>query len=145
MRHRIVAATAAAILAITVSPAIANAGPVRIDRVQYDSPGNDTGSNPSLNAEWVVIKNFGRRAKQLRGFTVRDTAGHVYRFGRFKLRSGRSVKIHTGSGRNSRTDRYWGQDFYVWNNDGDKATLRNKNRQRVDTCSWGDGSGTTGC
>ena len=145
MRHRIVTATAAAVLAISMSPAVANAGPVRIDRVQYDSPGSDRGSNPSLNAEWVVIKNFGNRARQLRGWTLRDKAGHVYRFGTFRLRPGRSVKVHTGSGRNSRTDRYWKQDWYVWNNDGDKATLKNKSGRRADTCSWGDGPGVTGC
>ena len=145
MRHRIVTALAAAGLAISISPAAANAGPIRIDRVQYDSPGDDHGSSPSLNDEWVVRKNFGNRAKQLRGWTVRDTTGHVYRFGTFKLRTGRSVKIHTGSGANSRTDRYWRQDFYVWNNDGDKATLRNNSGTRMDTCNGGDGDGNTGC
>ena len=145
MRHRLITAIAAAGLAISLSPAVANAGPIRIDRVQYDSPGDDTGSNPSLNAEWVVLKNFGNRAKQLRGWTIRDQTGHVYRFGTFKLRPGRSVKIHTGSGTNSRRDRYWRQDAYVWNNDGDKATLKNKGGTRMDTCNWGDGDGDTNC
>jgi hypothetical protein len=30
----------------------------------------------------------------------------------------RVVKIHTGKGANSQTDRYWGRGWYVWNNTG---------------------------
>lgn len=120
-------------------------GPIRITRVSYDSPGSDTGSNASLNAEWVAIKNNGNRARQLRGWTLRDTAGHVFRFPRFTLRPGRTVKVHTGTGNRTRRHLYWRQNWYVWNNDGDRATLRKRNGRLIDRCSWGDGSGVTGC
>jgi len=53
--------------------------------------------------------------------------------------------VHTGSGTNSRTDLYWRQNGYVWNNTGDKATLKNSAGVVVDTCSWGDGAGFTSC
>jgi hypothetical protein len=33
------------------------AGTVYIYKVYFDSPGSDTGSNSSLNAEYVVIRN----------------------------------------------------------------------------------------
>ena len=122
------------------------AGPVRMTYVQYDSPGTDTGSNKSLNGEWVRIKNFRSTRKNLTGWTLRDTSHHVYRFGTFRLPAGASVRIHTGKGTNTRTNRYWGASWYVWNNTGDKAILRNKSGTTVDTCKWGsNGSGGIRC
>lgn len=55
--------------------------PIRFAQVLYDSPGSNGGSNPSLNAEWFVLKNNGQR-RSLTEWTVRDAAGHVYRFQR---------------------------------------------------------------
>jgi hypothetical protein len=31
----------------------------------FDSPGNDTGSNSSLNAEWIRLKNAGNSSRSL--------------------------------------------------------------------------------
>jgi hypothetical protein len=121
------------------------AKPIRITRVNYDPPGSDTGSNAHLNKEWVVIKNFGQQARQLRGWTLRDTSNHRFRFPRFTLRPGRTVKVHTGSGQRTRRDLYWGSGNYVWNNDGDRATLRNRDGRLIDRCSWGDGDGLKVC
>jgi len=60
--------------------------------------------------------------------------------------AGASVKIHTARGANTRTDLYWRQGNYVWNNDGDKAILKNAAGVRIDTCKWGSsGSGATNC
>ena len=118
---------------------------VRFSKVQYDSPGHDTGNNKSLNDEWVVVINHGHRAKQLSGWSIRDRQGHVFKFPTFKLRPGKSVKLHTGRGTNSNKDLYWKQTGYVWNNTGDKAILKNKSKTVVDTCKWGDGDGRTAC
>ncbi|MDP3714589.1 MAG: hypothetical protein Q8R60_19150 [Mycobacteriales bacterium] len=42
--------------------------------------------------------------------------------------------------------RYWGSGAYVWNNDGDAATLRNAAGSTLDTCSRRGGSpGYTAC
>ena len=42
--------------------------------------------------------------------------------------------------------RYWGASSYVWNNTGDKATLKNNAGAKVDTCTWGSsGPGYTSC
>jgi hypothetical protein len=120
-------------------------GATRLTRVSYDSPGSDGGSNASLNAEWVAIKNTGIHARQLRGWTLRDTAGHVFHFPRFKLRPGRTVKVHTGDGGRTRRHLYWGQEWYVWNNDGDTAKLRNSHGRLVDRCRWDDGGGVKAC
>lgn len=142
-------AAAAALASFLVIPLTAveaqAAPPVRFSRVQYDSPGSDTGSNGSLNAEWAQLHNYGSRTRALTGWTIRDRSGHVYRFPRFSLRPGRNVRLHTGRGQNSASDLYWRQGAYVWNNTGDRAILRNKAGSRVDTCTWIDGPGATNC
>lgn len=150
MRRRLLASAVATVLAAPLSigafdAADAAGSAVRFAAVQYDSPGSDSGSNSSLNAEWAKITNYSSQTKSLSGWTVRDPAGHVYRFGSFSLRPGTSVRLHTGSGSNSRTDVYWRSGAYVWNNTGDKAILRNGSGTLVDSCSWSDGDGNTSC
>jgi hypothetical protein len=49
---------------------------------------------------------------------------------------GNSVYIHTGKGTNSGTHRYWGRSWYVWNNTGDTAYLRNPSGTLIDRCGW---------
>jgi hypothetical protein len=142
----VIAATLASLVVLPLTSLSADAAPVvRFSRVQYDSPGSDTGSNSSLNAEWIEVTNHGRRAKVLTAWTIRDTAHHVYRFPTFKLRPGTTVRLHTGRGANTRRDLYWRQDWYVWDNGGDKAVLKNRHGITVDTCKWGDGDGNTAC
>ena len=48
------------------------------------------------------------------------------------------VKIHTGDGNNTSTDRYWGSGNYIWNNAGDTATLKDAKGKKLDTCSYSD-------
>ena len=145
LRHAIaVAILPVLILPLSISPAAA-ASAVQITYVQYDSPGPDTRSNKSLNAEWVRIRNFSSTKKTMSGWTLRDRAGHVYRFNTFALKPGKSVRIHTGKGANTAADRYWRRDRYVWNNRGDKAILRNRAGTTMGTCTWGDGDGTKTC
>lgn len=146
LRYLFAAMVAPTLLLVPIAALPAEAASaVRISYVQYDSPGADSGSNKSLNAEWVRIKNGSSKKKTLTGWSLRDAQGHVYRFGTFTLRAGRSVRIHTGTGSNTGSDRFWRQDWYVWNNSGDKAILKNKAGSTVDTCKWGDGDGNTGC
>jgi hypothetical protein len=112
---------------------------IRITKIYYNSPGTDTGSNASLNGEWLTIKNMGNRAKQLKGWKIRDVTGNVFRFLSFKLPARTTVKIHTGTGPDTFPHHlYWKLSDYVWNNDTDKATLRNANGTRIDTCSYND-------
>ena len=145
LRHAIaIAILPVLIMPLSISPAAA-ASAVQITYVQYDSPGPDTRSNKSLNAEWVRIRNFSSTKKTLTGWTLRDRAGHVYRFNTFALKPGKSVRIHTGKGANTAADRYWRRDRYVWNNRGDKAILRNRAGTTMGTCTWGDGDGTKTC
>lgn len=139
-----VAATLAASLALAV-PADA-AGGIRITAVQYDSPGKDTGSNKSLNNEWVRLKNTSGHTISLKGWRLHDKGvKHRYVFKSFKLAPGATVRIHTGHGSNTKHNLYWKLGWYVWNNTGDKVALNNSHGHRVDTCKFGDGSGYKRC
>ncbi|GAA2742740.1 lamin tail domain-containing protein [Terrabacter aerolatus] len=144
------ALVATAGLGLALATPIAAAGsaqalpPIMISRVQYDSPGPDNGSNASLNAEYVVIKNTTRSNRVLTGWTLRDKTGYTYRFPSFTLRAGATVTVHTGRGTATATHRYYNRSWYVWNNTGDTAYLRNASGTTVDTCTWkGSGAATT--
>jgi Lamin Tail Domain len=132
-------------VAATATPAAA-ASAIQITRVYVNSPGSDTGSNTSLNAEYVSIKNTSTTKRSLKGYTVRDQSSHVYTFGAYTLGAGKTVKIHTGKGTNTSTNRYWNQSWYVWNNSGgDSATLRTASGTFVDKCAWGTVSSYVNC
>jgi hypothetical protein len=139
MRTRIIAALAAAGAAgalVLVPTAAEAASAVQIYRVYYDSPGSDTGSNSSLNAEWVQLKNRGSKARQLKGWKIKDKTGYTYTFGSFTLKAGKTVTVRTGKGTNTSATRYWGRSWYVWNNSGDTAYLRTPSGTAADSCSW---------
>ena len=68
---------------------------IRITKIYFDSPGADTGSNFSLNAEWIRLRNTGARSRLLTGWKIRDAQGHVYTFGTYRLGAGLAVTVHT--------------------------------------------------
>ncbi len=111
---------------------------ISISKVVYDPPGTDT-----LNAETLTLTNRGQ-AVPLAGFKLRDSAGALYRLPSYRLRQGHSVVMHSGDGRQRSGHLYadWG---FTWNNTGDTARLNNPSGTRIDSCHWGDGSGTTTC
>src|SRR5262245_36375916 len=113
-------AVAVGLVVLPPSPADA-ASLIRIVKVQYDSPGSDTGSNTSLNGEWVAIRNTGTTRRDLTHWTLRDAANHVYTFGSFSLKAGGTVYVKTGTGTNNAVYRYQNRGWYVWNNTGDTA------------------------
>ena len=126
------------------SPASAATPSLRFHSAQYDSPGSDTGSNTSRNAEWVSLVNTGSRAVNLSGYTIRDRAGKTYKFGSVSIAGkGGRLWLHTGSGGNTGTHRYWGSGNYIWNNTGDTAYLRNSRGAAVDSCAWSNKKGRT--
>ena len=141
----VVGLVAAAGVLAGMQPAAAVTGPpVRIVSVQYDSPGTDSRSNASLNAEWVVLRNVTGARVDLTGWTLRDAQNQVYSFGALTLAARATVRVHTGRGTNTAADRYWGRSNYVWNNTGDRAVLRSRTAV-AQTCSWGRGSGSVTC
>ncbi|MFE2143560.1 lamin tail domain-containing protein [Streptomyces sp. NPDC059456] len=110
---------------------------VEISRVQADSPGRDDRSNRSLNGEWVEIKNTTGEGINLRGWTLRGEDGNRYRFDNVRINGRATIRVHTGTGRNTRTDLFQNRRDYVWDNRADTATLRDDRGRTVDTESWG--------
>ncbi|MER6569811.1 lamin tail domain-containing protein [Streptomyces sp. NPDC001093] len=110
---------------------------VYISGVRYDSPGRDDRSNRALNKEWVDITNSTRRAVNLEGWTLSDEDGRTYTFHHVWLDGRATVRVHTGYGRDTRTDVYQDRRREMWENDGDTATLRNERGRIVDAVSWG--------
>jgi hypothetical protein len=137
-RSLVAAAIAASCAGLLMLPTQAQAatGSVHIEKIYYDSPGSDGGSNSSLNDEWVRIHNSRSAGVNLKGWTIRDIAGHTYTFGSYTLAAGRTVTVHTGSGDNTARHRYWDRSWYVWNNDTDRATLRRGNGTVADRCFY---------
>ncbi|MFG2011901.1 lamin tail domain-containing protein [Micromonospora sp. NPDC048868] len=151
MRRRLIGLAVA--LAVTVGVSLTTAGPaqaatpaVQITKAYYNSPGADNRSNSSLNAEYIRLTNRRSTTVNLKYWTLRDQSNHVYKFsGDFRLAPGASVFVHTGKGTNSSTHRYWGSGAYIWNNTGDKASLRNSSGTLIDSCSWGGKGSYTYC
>ena len=149
MRSVVRALSCAAVLipsVLAAAPGAEAASAAQISYVRYDSPGDDTGSNSSLNAEYVKITNKGSTNRSLTGWTLRDKTGYTYRFPTFTLKAGATVVVRTGKGTASSTYRYYNRTWYVWNNTGDTAYLKNASGTTVDTCAWSAlGSGSKSC
>jgi hypothetical protein len=135
----------AALVAAAALPAVADnhhpaprapRSAVVLGAIQYDSPGREDGSNRSLNAEWVTVKNTGRTAVNLKGWTLTDSSRKVYRFKNFRLAGKSSVRVHTGVGNDNRRDLYQDSHRYIWDN-RDTATLRNDRGRTADSKYWG--------
>jgi hypothetical protein len=140
IRALLIACLVAASSLLVAAPAQAAPATVYIYKVYFDSPGSDTGSSSSLNAEYVVIRNGDNVSHFVSGWTVRDKAGHVYKFGSLRLGAGKQAIIHTGDGTSyttsASTHLYWGREWYVWNNTGDKVILRRADGSLKDTCTY---------
>lgn len=76
---------------------------------------------------------------QLGGWTLsgRNRHTYTYTFHHYLLSARAAVRIHTGIGRDTRTDLYQDRRASVWNNDSDTATLRSDRGHTIDTASWG--------
>jgi hypothetical protein len=148
---RRVGATLAVVLLVTTFSAPALAA-IEIKRISFDPAGADTGANLHLNREYIYLVNTGPRAKQLRGWKVIDKGrDHVYRFGALLLEPGDTIRLRSGRGddgapacevgepcpEHAHYDFHWGLDNYVWNNDGDRATVKDSEGNVVDRCSYG--------
>ena len=131
------AITAFAVTVVPLSSADA-ASAIRFVKAYVNSPGSDTGSNASLNAEYVAIKNFGSVTYTIAGMKVRDNTGYTYTFkAGTKIAPGATIVIHTGQGTETYSHKYYGYTWYVWNNAGDKARLLKSSGVLLDDCAWG--------
>ena len=130
---------AAAVALVVAAPAADAAVPaIRITQIQYDSPGSDTGSNTSLNTEWVRITNTTSVNRSMTGWTLKDKQGYTYKFPTFTLKAKASVYVYTGKGSATSTKRYYNRTWYVWNNTGDSAYLRDSKGVLKDSWTFSD-------
>lgn len=139
MRFRTCVIVVTAVL--IVLPAASATAAIKITKIQYEPPFEGT----RLNREFVVIKNTGNARVILTDWTLRNTSGDVFTFPIFRLRSGARVTIHTGRGNDDRKDLFWDAGEYIWNSDGDTATLRDDDGDRRDRCHYSGGGTVTDC
>lgn len=92
-----------------------------ISNVSFVAPSPE---RDNLNGEWVEIYNPGDLAQDFSGWRLIDLQNHVYEFpDGFKLGGGCYVKVHSGSGTDTKSDLYINSKISIWNNNGDVATL----------------------
>lgn len=121
---------------------------IEIRRINFNPDGRDNGDNSHLNREYVYLVNTGSRPVQLRGWKIFDRGrAHVYRFGALYLRPEETVHLRTGRGDDGAAvcregcpafySFYWDLTEYVWDNDGDRATVTDDNGRVRDRCRYG--------
>lgn len=133
------AALAVLIPAATMAPADAAVGkPVDIVKIRYDLPGNDGSGNRQYVQEFIQLRNVSGRPVNLTGYRVQDDgAKHTFAFPRnFVLGAGKTVEVHSGKGRATGSIQYWNTTSFVWNNDHDRATLRDGRGKVLETCGY---------
>ena len=126
---------------VQAAPALA-AGAVRITKIHYAQSGTD------LNTEYIVLKNTSTHAVKMENWKVisaPSSDNQRYVFGTLKLGPGKSVRLHSGIGNNTATDVYWDGTSPKWNDDGDKAVLKNPSGTVIDTCTYAGGGTTAYC
>ena len=126
---------------LPASPALA-AGPVKIAKIHYAQ----TGTN--LNTEYIVFKNKTSSPVQIKGWEIisaPSSDNQHYFFPETKIRGGGSLTLFTGNGTNGPGRRYWNSTTPKWNNDGDRAVLKNAGGTTVDTCQYAGGGTTAFC
>ncbi len=131
----IVVLTVAAVTAGT--PRAEAASSLRFGTFVADPSGTDKRDNAHINRETIQVRNVGSKKITLAGYRIRDKAKHTFVFPKgFTLAAHATVTVHTGKGTNSRTNLYWKQGNYVWNNNGDTAYLADTHGKTVATCTY---------
>jgi micrococcal nuclease len=115
-----------------------------IEHINHNPHGKDTPDK--LNEEFVVLENEGPENVSLAGWTLKDETAtgarhHVYKFPKkISLSSREKAYIHTGQGEDSFAQGnpskwilHWGRNSFVWNNEGDTATLFDAEGNKVDS------------
>ena len=68
----------------------------------------------NLMDERMVIQNTGTEEFVLTGWYLSDNKGLIYTFPALSLHPGAKVQVHTGAGKDTPTDLYWGLPAAVW-------------------------------
>lgn len=115
------------------TPKQTTAPPVRLE-VYANPPGND---NDRLNDEYVVIGSAQEQPVAIGGWSLCDAARHCFEFPEgTSIPVAGAVFVHTGFGVADGTNFYYRRRQAVWNNDGDTATLFNRDGRLVVSVSY---------
>jgi hypothetical protein len=129
-------------IAVLLGGSASASAAVKIKEIEFNPPGPDTGTSAHLNKEYVMFTNTGDTTVMLNHWTVRDADGNVFHFGLGdRIPAHSELMIHTGRGSEALLHKYWGLRHYVWDNGGDRATLRRADGSVVDRCRY-SGSGS---
>ncbi len=105
---------------------------VKIVEMHADAQGND---NENLTDEWVEIT--ASETVDLTGWTLADaSSSHRFIFPEITLAAGESIKIITGCGNTTDSELFWCSRGAVWNNSGDRASLRNADGIEVSSLAY---------
>lgn len=132
-------------VAVLLAGSASASAAIKIKEIAFDPAGPDTGTNAHLNRESIMFTNTGASAVRLTNWTIRDSDGRVYRFGSRSIPAHSDFMLHTGRGSEAALHRYWGLRHYVWDNGGDRATLRRADGTVVDRCSYSGGGSSVAC
>ena len=115
-----------------------------IDHINHIPHGRDAADR--LNEEFVVLENEGDEKISLAGWTLTDETAtgarrHVYTFPQIVSLSPREkAYVRTGQGEDSfekgnppKWNLFWGRRSFVWNNEGDTATIFDPVGNKVDS------------
>ena len=102
--------------------------PIRILEAHGNARGDD---RQNLNDEYITFTNSGNAPVSLNGWTVTDESNHRYRFPEYVLPPRQTVKLSTGSGKNTTGRLYWGSEQPIWTNSGDTVFLFNSDGKLV--------------
>lgn len=98
-------------------------GPLGLDEIRPDSPGNDW---QNLTEEYVSFTNESEEPVDLSGWRIEDAVGHGYTVpAGTDLAPGESLRLRTGSGDDDPEagELHWGSGAPLWNNTGDTVTV----------------------
>jgi len=107
---------------------------VRIVKIQYKG---------GVKKESVTLKNFGRKAINLRGYVLSDYAKHKIKFKKTSIKAGRTLRVVTGCGKGHKKAYRKGSTYYgcrtkqFWENGGDIAGLFTSGGTLVSIKSYG--------
>jgi hypothetical protein len=126
---------------LNVAPADAGST-IKITRIHY----KQTGTN--LNTEYIVFKNTTGSTIQMKNWKIiskPSSDDQFYVFPRTAVGPGKTVTLFTGIGTNSRGKRYWDSTSPRWDDQGDRAVLKNAKHLVIDTCQYAGGGTTAYC
>ena len=107
---------------------------VRIVKIQYKG---------GVKKESVTLKNFGKKAINLRGYVLSDYAQHKIKFKKTSIKAGRTLRVVTGCGKGYKKAYRKGSTYYgcrtkqFWENAGDLAGLFTAGGKLVSIKSYG--------